>query len=63
MPNGNLFKLAFDTHEDSFQRDLRGELARVLRNVADRIENKGEYSGTIFARDGSAIGAFSYRAD
>jgi hypothetical protein len=60
------FNLYVNTDNAPFQDDmLDAELARILRNVADRIEATGTpgHYLTIFDANGNDVGRFAHKED
>lgn len=50
------FVVSFDTDNAAFE-DYSGEIARILRAVADKVEN-GVLRGTILDFNGNGIGSY-----
>ncbi len=53
----DMFKLTFKTDNAAFEEDKSIEVARILRDVATKIET-GKTSGKIFDINGNSIGRF-----
>lgn len=56
-----MFKLTFETSNAAFaEDDATDELARILREVAGRIQNNGEDQGRVRDVNGNDIGYFEW---
>lgn len=57
------FKLHIDTQNDAFQPEPAQEIARLLREVADRIEREGVawHYRNINDANGNPVGAFALK--
>jgi len=54
-----MFKLEAKTDNAAFETWPAGELARILRSVAAKLE-RGETGGAVMDSDGNTVGAWSY---
>ncbi len=52
-----MLKIEVEPNNAAFADDPEGELARILRDIAKRIEN-GESQGTVRDLNGNAVGWF-----
>lgn len=52
------FHMTFSTDNATFEDGAATESCRILREIADRIERKGDLEGVIFDANGNNIGAF-----
>ena len=57
------FGLQFDTDNSAFDEQPATEIARILREVAKRVEENGDGDGKIFDANGNAIGRFYTRGN
>jgi hypothetical protein len=55
------FILKFTTYNAAFEENVFQESARILREVANKLEKKEELSGTIRDINGNEIGGFVLR--
>ena len=53
----SIFALAIDTGNDAFRDDEAGEVARILRAVADRLDG-GQPFGALHDINGNRVGQF-----
>jgi hypothetical protein len=53
------FKIEFDTDNAAFDGQWAPETARILRNIADKIEN-GKASGKVLDENGNTVGQFGF---
>ena len=53
-----MFTAKFKTGNAAFKDDPRPEIARILRDMADKIERRGFYEGSARDADGNIIGEF-----
>jgi Uri superfamily endonuclease len=54
-----MFKVSFETDNDVFMDGNReAEIARILRKLADTIEEFGTSTGRIYDLNGNTIGTF-----
>ena len=51
------FKMNIEMDNDAFTGDPAREVARILRNVAERFSG-GEYAGTVRDANGNRVGSF-----
>jgi hypothetical protein len=59
----NAFTIDISTGNGAFDDDAGAEVARILRDVADRIE-RGTATGKVFDINGNRVGSFELqRAD
>jgi len=56
-----MFKLEAKTDNAAFETWPAGELARILRSVAAKLE-RGETEGAVNDGNGQKVGAWSYKA-
>jgi len=54
-----MFTLRFDTDNAVFEESFASECARILREVADKLE-EGDDNGAIRDINGNSIGKWSY---
>lgn len=53
-------KLTLDTRNAAFQEgDARSEIARILREAADHVEQGGENYFVLFDTNGNSVGALT----
>ena len=59
------FTLNLTTDNEAFDPDPRPELARILRGIADKVENGGEieFFQTILDLNGNDVGRFALKPD
>jgi hypothetical protein len=50
--------IKIDVDNDAFAQDIQGELARVLREVADKIDDYGRGREAILDANGNTCGTF-----
>lgn len=55
-----MFKLEIETDNAAFIDPRHVELARILREVADKIETKAPAFGPIHDINGNTVGKFNY---
>jgi hypothetical protein len=57
------FKLNFSTNNAAFDENVNGEISRILREIADRIENGESFDKcrNIFEANGNIVGVFSLK--
>ena len=53
-----MFKLSFKTNNAAFDENGTEEMARILREVANRVADVPGYGGTIQDIKGNTIGSF-----
>jgi hypothetical protein len=53
-----MFHLKFDTASDAFADDPREEIARILRRVADQVEESRSYA-SVLDLNGNTIGSWT----
>jgi hypothetical protein len=53
-----MFELKFLTDNAAFDDDPRGEIARILRKLADDIDNGSQTEGGLYDLNGNRVGAF-----
>lgn len=65
--DASTFLLRINVENDAFDRDTTGELARILRELADRLDND---SGQVFDRfqnvtdyNGNIVGQFAIKPE
>ncbi len=59
-----MFTLRIETENAAFAENLGGELARVLRDVADRLERSTCYDESIlFDANGNRVGNYTLEVD
>jgi hypothetical protein len=56
----NRFDLGFETENAAFAADFLGEIDRILRGVAERVNAGGDNSGVIQDSNGNSIGQWDY---
>ncbi|WP_165589017.1 hypothetical protein [Mycolicibacterium conceptionense] len=56
-----MFKLNFETSSGAFSRDPESEVVRILREIADSIENRRFVNDVVRDIDGETIGEVSVR--
>lgn len=56
-----MFKLNFETSSGAFDRDPESEVVRILREIADSIENRRFVNDVVRDIDGETIGEVSVR--
>ena len=62
-----MFKLTIETNSAAFEDDCPDEIGRILRDLADKIENTcrpgalGEYSGGVRDLNGNTTGHWSLK--
>jgi hypothetical protein len=64
MSKSHEFRLNVTCDNESFELDPWGELARILRETADRLQNDREacrWMQTILDRDGNDVGRFALK--
>lgn len=52
-------RITFETSNAAFEEDKRGECARIIRAIADKLE-AGEYTGNVRDVNGNKIGTWHY---
>lgn len=52
-----MFKIEIETGNAAFEDDRNMELARILRQIAERLEN-GEDAGRVLDINGNKVGSF-----
>lgn len=52
-----MFKIEIETGNAAFEDDRNMELARILRQIAERLEN-GENAGRVLDINGNKVGSF-----
>lgn len=57
-----MFTLTIDTGNDAFFLDTGAELARILRETADRLEN-GDTGAPVYDYNGNTVGRFELHQD
>lgn len=57
----NYFVVQFETDNAAFDEAPATEIARILRHVANRVEERGDGEGAIFDINGNLIGRFDTR--
>lgn len=57
------FGLQFDTDNSAFDDQPATEIARILRAVAQRVEENGDGDGKIFDANGNMVGRFYTRGE
>lgn len=55
------FKLEIKTNNAAFEDAPQAELARILRDVANTLENDPSHSGTMRDINGNRVGHWSWR--
>ena len=62
MEDKNMFKIEIETGNAAFEDDRNMELARILRQIAERLEN-GEDAGRVLDINGNKVGSFEMEED
>lgn len=57
-----MFRLNLETGNAAFDDDHLTEIARILRDVADKVEH-GTNSGKVFDLNGNSVGEFVFSPD
>ncbi|MFA5436896.1 MAG: hypothetical protein WC372_12730 [Candidatus Neomarinimicrobiota bacterium] len=57
-----MFKIEIETGNAAFEDDRNMELARILRQIAERLEN-GEDAGRVLDINGNKVGSFEMEED
>ena len=57
-----MFKIEIETGNAAFEDDRNMELARILRQIAERLEN-GENTGWVRDINGNKVGKFEIEED
>lgn len=57
-----MFKVEIETGNAAFEDDRNMELARILRQIAERLEN-GEDAGRVLDINGNKVGSFEMEED
>jgi hypothetical protein len=58
-----MFTLTITTDNAAFEEDARGEVARILRALATRIDDGSETLGGLYDGNGNRVGRFVFEAD
>ena len=57
-----MFRITMKTENAAFEDDRNMELARILRQIAERLEN-GEDAGRVLDINGNKVGSFEMEED
>lgn len=56
----NQFQLSLSTDNAAFQGDdMRAEIARILRELAETIDNGSTYKGGLYDANGNRVGSWN----
>lgn len=53
-----MFKLSIETANAAFEPDKQTEIARILRDIADRLEGDGHLHGSCYDYNGNVVGDY-----
>lgn len=59
----NSFSLQMDTGNAAFDDEPASEIARILRDVADRLEQQGAGDGNLIDHNGNTVGRFTSKGN